>query len=137
MGTFQSGVLLGIVAVLLLDTIGSILSNRLRFRYTKLTPVSLLLWAASAAIASRGAAPDLIKSVGLGWMAGLIVGLADSTAGWWISWRLGPGRLRPELISRRNVLRIIFRVTMLAAALGGAGALVRELANKLIAHSPA
>jgi len=137
MSTFQNGVLLGIIAVWTLDTIGSLLSRRLRFRYTQLTPVSLLFWAASAAVASRGAAPDLIKSIGLGWMAGLVVGLADSTVGWWISWRLGPGRLRPELVSNRNVLRIVFRVTMLAAALGGVGALLRELANKLIAHSPA
>jgi hypothetical protein len=136
MDTFQSGVLLGVIAVLTLDTAGSLLSQRLRFRYTKLTPISLLLWATSAAVASRGAAPDLIKSIGLGWMAGLIVGLADSTVGWWISWRLGPGRLRPELVSNRNILRIVFRVTMLAAAVGGVGALLREMANR-IAHTPA
>ena len=135
MNIFVKGVLFGVVAVLILDTVGSIMSKRYRFPYTKLSSISFLLWATAGAFASQGGTPDLIKSIGLGWIAGLLVGLIDSTLGWWISWQVGPGRLRPESTACTKIARIVFRVTMLAAAVGAFGALIVGSLAKLIGHS--
>src|SRR5579863_363487 len=82
MAIFPLGVLGGVIAVLSLDTVGSFASQRWTFPYTRLAPISCLLWATAAAIASRAGHPDLIKSIGLGALAGFIVGLVDSTLGW-------------------------------------------------------
>jgi hypothetical protein len=135
MGTFPSGVLFGIVAVLALDAIGASLSQRLRFPYSRLSPISLCLWATSAAIASWGAISDPAKSLGLGWLSGFVVGLVDSTVGWWISWQLGAGRVSPELITTRRIAKIIFRVTMLAAGIGTIAVLLLLTAAKVIAQN--
>ena len=127
----------GIIAVLSLDTLGSFASQRLKFRYARLAPISSLFWATTGAIASQAGHQDLIKAIGFGGLAGLIVGLVDSTLGWWISWQLGAGRLPPQLISSDKIGRIIFRVTMMAGGVGAAGAagalllgLVIELVQK-------
>ncbi|SRR6266567_2129961 len=135
MGSFPSGVLFGIVAVLTLDTIGAYLSQRLRFPYSRLSPISFCFWATSAAIASWSAISDPAKSIGLGWLSGFVVGLVDSTVGWWISWQLGAGRLRPELITTRRIAKIIFRVTMLAAGIGTVAVLLLLMVTKLIGQN--
>lgn len=132
MSDVLSGIIFGTIAVLTLDTFGSLLSQRLKFPYTRLSPISLLLWATAGAIASRGAASGLVRALGLGWIAGCAVGLLDSTVGWWISWQLGPGRLRPELITGHRIARIIFRVTTLAAGIGALGALLFSFGTKLL-----
>src|SRR5271166_609873 len=124
MATFPLGVLVGIIAVLSLDTVGSLASQRLKFHYARLAPISYLLWGIAAAIASQSAPNDSLKSICLGGLAGFIVGLVDSTLGWWISWHLGPGRLPPQLVTGGNMVRIIFRVSMMAAAAGVAGSLL-------------
>jgi hypothetical protein len=135
MGSLPSGVLFGVVGVLALDTIGAFLSQRLSFRYTRLSPISFLLWAIAAVIASWSEVSDPAKSIGLGWLSGFIVGLVDSTVGWWISWRLGAGRLGPERATTRTIVKIIFRVTMLAAGTGTAAVLLLNLVAKLIRHN--
>ncbi len=127
MAIFQLGVFGGVIAVLSLDTVGSFASQQLKFRYTRLAPISFLLWSTAAAIASQAGYPDLIKSTGYGALAGLIIGLTDSTLGWWISWQLGAGRLPPQLVTSVKIARIIFKVTMMAAGIGAAGALLLRL----------
>jgi hypothetical protein len=132
MAIFLLGTLGGVIAVVSLDAVGSFASQRLKFRYARLAPISCLLWATAAMIASQAGYPDLIKSISFGGLAGLIVGLVDSTLGWWISWQLGAGRLPPQSITSDKIMRIIFRVTMMAAAVGVAGALLLRLAFGLI-----
>jgi hypothetical protein len=127
MDIFPLGVLGGIIAVLSLDTVGSLASQRLKFRYSRLAPISCLLWATAAAIASQAGYPDLIKAIGFGALAGLILGLVDSTLGWWISWQLGAGRLPPQIVTSNKIMQIIFRVTMMAAGIGAAGATLLRL----------
>jgi hypothetical protein len=119
---FTLAVLSGIVAVLTLDTIGSLLSKRLGFFYGRISPISLLLWTAAGALASR--AGTALLALFLGVLAGLMVGLVDSTVGWWISWRIGPGRLRPERATPHVIAWTIVRVTIMAACFGGVGAAV-------------
>jgi hypothetical protein len=135
MERFLSGVLFGIAAVLILDTGGAFLSRRLRFAYSRLTPVSFVLWGVTADIASRAAGSDLTKSIILGGLAGLIVGLFDSTVGWWISWRIAASRLKPKMIPARTIARIVFTVTLSASGVGAVTALAVALVGKIIRQS--
>jgi hypothetical protein len=135
MERFLSGVLLGIIAVLILDAGGAFLSRRLMFAYSRLAPISFVLWGVTGDIASRAAGSDLTESIILGGLAGLIVGLFDSTVGWWISWRIGAGRPNPEIITRRAIAKIVFNVTLLACAIGAGTALAVALVGKIIRQS--
>lgn len=130
MNPFISGIIVGVTAVLVLDTLGSIMSKWLSFPYSRLSLIFLALWAMTAAIASQSGESALIKSTGLGWAAGLIVGLVDSTLGWWISWQLGASRLKPELASPRVIARVISKLTLRAGAIGALGAFLRALIVK-------
>ncbi|HEY1679773.1 MAG TPA: hypothetical protein VGG04_18805 [Candidatus Sulfotelmatobacter sp.] len=132
MDKFATGVLFGICAVLILDTGGSVLSQRLKFRYSRLAPISLLLWGTAADMASRGAGNDLAGAIVLGGLAGLIVGFFDSTVGWWISWCIGAGRLERESITNPKIARTILTVTMLATAVGATTVFLVELVGKAI-----
>lgn len=135
MEQFFSGVLFGIAAVLMLDTGGAFLSRRLMFAYSRLARISFVLWAITADVASRAAGSDLTKSIILGGLAGSIVGLFDSTVGWWISWRIGAGRLKAEMTSPRIVARIVCNVTLLASGIGAVTALAVALVGKIIRQS--
>jgi len=132
MDTFLSGVGFGVIAVLTLDTVGSILSVRRGFPYKKLTFISFHIWVAAAMLASRGAGSDLPKAIGVGLLAGFVVGLTDSTIGWWISWRLGAGRLMPGSVTAQTAIRIIFGVAIFASAGGGIGGLLEVVFRRLI-----
>ena len=126
---FATAVLGGIVAVLTLDTIGSLLAKRFGFFYGRLSPISLLLWTAAGALASRAGVAYF--ALFLGALAGLVVGLIDSTLGWWISWRIGPGRLRPERSTTPVIARTILQVTTTAACFGAVGAVLLTVSRSL------
>lgn len=71
--------LIGILAVALLDTIGSIASRQLDFNYSLLSPVSFLIYGTTAFIATRR------KDLKNGVFFAAILGLFDSTIGWKLS----------------------------------------------------
>ncbi|QOR75948.1 MAG: hypothetical protein IMW88_11690 [Thermoflavifilum sp.] len=71
--------LIGILAVALLDTIGSIASRQLDFNYSLLSPVSFLIYGTTAFIATR------LKGLKTGVFFAAILGLFDSTIGWKLS----------------------------------------------------
>lgn len=71
--------LIGILAVGLLDTIGSIASRQLDFNYSLLSPVSFLIYGTTAFIATRR------KDLKTGVFFAAILGLFDSTIGWKLS----------------------------------------------------
>jgi hypothetical protein len=75
-----------VLAVLLLDTVGSLAADHYGFEYGRLAVVSYALyalagWAAGRLGGLRGAA-----------LVGFCTGLVDATIGWAISWAIGPGR---------------------------------------------
>jgi hypothetical protein len=124
----QAVVLLGgISAVLALDTLGSLASRRRGFSYGRLAPVSYVIWALTGAAAARVNAAAVGSPFVAGAMAGGLVGLVDATLGWWISWRLGPGRLPPERVTARLMTQIVFLVGIRATAFGAAGGLIASL----------
>lgn len=130
MNTFTQGVFLGVVAVLVLDTVGSMLARHLKFWYGKLAPVSGALWASSAALAAQ-TSTDIPATIVLGTMAGAIVGVVDSTVGWWISWQIGPGRpSSANAMSVDQIRQTIVRVTITAGVSGAIGSLFFKLATR-------
>ena len=114
---FQT-ILIGALAVVAFDLIGSILSLALGFDYTLLAFGSLVIYATVGIFASR-------DSVLFGPIAAGIVGLVDSTLGWYLSWVIGPGRV--ENLSVEIALWVIFFVTTEAAVTGLLGAIVARL----------
>lgn len=80
-------VLLGLVAVLVLDTAGSFAARAFGFEYGLLALVSAMIYGATGYVVARRA--DRRAAV----RAGAILGSIDATLGWGISWLIGPGRL--------------------------------------------
>lgn len=70
----------GIVAIGLLDTIGSVTSRIFDYEYTSLVYGSYLIYGLVGVLAYR--ATDKLLSF---FFAGVIMGLFDSTIGWWLS----------------------------------------------------
>lgn len=73
------------LAILILDTIGSLAARRWGFAYGSLAPISYILYFCAGVGAGR------LKGIGSGGLAGAVTGLVDATLGWSISRALGPG----------------------------------------------
>ena len=123
---FASAVLLGIAAVLVLDTVGSVASLRFRFQYARLAPISYGLWTVSGLLAAHSAGADTSRAAIFGALAGGLVALTEATVGWWISWRLGPGQPTPAHATTALIRRVVVLVAVRGAALGAIGGIVRS-----------
>jgi len=75
--------LLGILAILFIDTVGSITSNKLNFSYSYLSPISFLIYTSIAFWVTR----EINRKTGITIAA--LLGLIDATIGWKISIALG------------------------------------------------
>ena len=76
----------GALVILLFDLAGSLASEALDFFYAWLTVGSFLIYALFGFFAAR---LDGLKYAAV---AGGVVALVESTAGWALSWAIGPGR---------------------------------------------
>src|SRR5262245_7743829 len=101
----------GVVAVLVLDTIGSFASLRFGFNYGSLSVVSWILRIGTGFFAAR------YGSIALAIFAGGFLAFIDATLGWYISWVIGPGRPKGRLTSK-SIGGIVAKVTLTGAALG-------------------
>ena len=115
---FGASVILGVVAVLVFDTLGSLAARRFRFAYPNLAPGSFAIYMVV------GYAAGAAEPVSMGILAGAVVALIESTVGWAISWKIGPGRpsVTPSLTV---ILRTVAIVTALGAVFGGLGGWLR------------
>jgi hypothetical protein len=112
-------ILLATAAVLIFDTMGSLASRRFGFAYSRLMVGSFAIYlAVGLGTASDG---SLIPCV----LAGGIIGLVDSTLGWAISWRIGPGRPAVKHVTISSILGTVAFVTVLGAAFGAIGGWLR------------
>jgi Mg/Co/Ni transporter MgtE len=110
------GALYGVVAVLLLDTLGSLASRALAFNYGSLSAVSTVIYLAVGAYVGLGA--PLSRAAG----AAAVVGFVEATLGRAISWAIGPGRPEPGDPSGAAVIAsAVVMVTLIAAAVGTIG----------------
>jgi len=120
MNPIASAILVGSLAVILLDAVGSLASRSLGFKYKSLVFGSWLLYATVGYFVGRGA--------GL-WscaFAGGVVGLVDATLGWAVSWWIGPGRPAAEL-SATAAVSIVLIVGLSGAAFGWLGGAVSRM----------
>lgn len=85
--SMPSVVLLGCLAVASVDAGGSLVANALAIPYGWFALVSLTIYAVVGAAAAHD------RSLAAAAVAGFGVAMFDITAGWWISWQLGPGRV--------------------------------------------
>ena len=81
---------LGVIGVLLFDTVASFASIGFQFTYSYASVGSVLIYSTIGYIAFRR------YGLALAIMAAILAGLADATLGWFISWKIGPGALPNE-----------------------------------------
>ncbi len=103
----------GMVAVLLFDALGSFASKLLGFSYVLLTPGSILIYGIVAALVARR------REWLVGLFAAILMAFTDVTAGWAVSWLIGPGKPEGGLTTV-----VVVGAVMTAVVLGGvAGAI--------------
>ena len=114
-------ILLGALAVVVFDAIGSYASVRFGFAYTKLSPGSSLIYG------TVGFAVGRTGALYTGAIAAAIVAAIEATVGWAISWYVGPGRLAPGQATPHRILSTVVTVSAIGAICGSAGAFLAEL----------
>jgi hypothetical protein len=122
MTPLQRVILLGAAAILVFDALGSLAAKALGFDYGALSPGSYLIDAAIAFAAAR------VAGFKAGVLAATTVALIEATAGWAISWIIGPGRLPGVSVS--VIAGIVVWVTATGALAGAAGAGLAKLVRK-------
>ena len=115
-----SAILVGSLAVISFDAVGSLASRSLGFKYKSLIFGSWLLYATVGYFVGRGS--DLWSCA----FAGSIVGLVDATLGWAVSWWIGPGHPTAEL-SASAAVSIVLIIVLSGAAFGWIGGVVSRL----------
>jgi hypothetical protein len=112
-------IVLGAVGILLLDTVGSLASKRYGFAYSKLMAGSFAIYLAV------GVAANTDDSIVPSMVAGALVALIESTLGWAISWKIGPGRPGMNAVSASTILGTVAFVTGLGVVFGAIGGWLR------------
>ena len=113
-------ILCGLIAVVLIATVGAIASRKFNFRYTLLSFVSLLLYIVIAYWVSKEAGlPGAL-------IATAVIGLFDSTVGWDLCLRFNANLADEEAQEVINIPTSIRVMMMLLVALvcGGVGHLL-------------
>lgn len=117
--------LIGSIAILIVDTLGSILSRQLDFMYSALTPVSLMIYGTASFLISRK------KNLKKGVIAAVLLGLFDGTIGWKISILLNANidELDYEMTTGL-IIMVVISAMALAALMGLVGGGVGNFLNK-------
>jgi hypothetical protein len=107
------------LAVVAFDAIASVASLKLGFAYTTAAWGSYVIYVAVGFIAARwGGISAALK-------AGAVVGLVDASAGWGVSWIIGPGHPAGLTLTPLSWCAVAITVAIsasLCAAVGGFGA---------------
>ena len=114
-------VIAGSLAVLSFDVLGSLASRQFGFAYESLISGSMVLYAAVGFAARR------TTSIPMAILATVMVGMVDATAGWALSWWIGPGRPTDGTFTMVNATAGAAFVAVLSATCGAAGALLRTI----------
>jgi hypothetical protein len=127
--TFWQTILVFGGVVIIFDGVWSVLARIRGYNYAKLAWVSLLIYLTAGSVTASGG------PVRAGILVGMITAGVDATIGWWLSWKIGPGRL-PYTDSKEGLIRIIIvtvgRVMLTGAFCGLVGALIWKLASALL-----
>lgn len=113
-------IMVGAATILAFATIGSLAARRFGSAYSKLVLGSFAIYLVVGFSATCAGA--LMPSM----LAGAMTGLVESTLGWAISWRIGPGRPAVDNVAPPNILRTVAVVTVLGAVIGTIGGWLRQ-----------
>ncbi len=102
--------------VVIYDIAACLASRSLGFNYAYASFGSLIIYAGSSAIAAKVAAFEQALP------AGAVAGIADATLGWWISWKIGPGRMAGGALSLSEWFKGASTAVGMAMACAAAGA---------------
>ena len=102
--------------VVIYDIAASLASRSLGFNYAHASIGSLIVYAGSGAIAAKVAAFEQALLVGA------VAGITDATLGWWISWKIGPGRIAGGALSLSEWFKGAATAVGMAMACAAAGA---------------
>jgi hypothetical protein len=116
--------LLGIVAVVVFDGVASLASVHFGFAYANATVGSAVVFAIFGLLA--GYTRSLVISA----VTGAIMGLADATLGWAVSWFIGPGRLPPGQLTIASWSKSAVTVVVIAMLYALIGGLVGSFLNR-------
>lgn len=110
----------GVLCVLAYDTTTALLSRATGFEYSDAVVGSWLLTAAAGYLAARGRRADRLPAAG---GVGALIGIAEASVGWAVTWSLGPGRAG-EPLTPGLWLGVAATVTVIATAAAVVGGLV-------------
>ena len=124
-------ILVGVLAVIVFDAIAALASRRFGFAYAKATVGSALIYGTIGFLAARGSDASPLQSAAF---AAGIVGFVDASAGWGVSWIIGPGRLPggTAMTLERWLGAAVF-VVALACAIGVFGGVIGRQAGSVVA----
>ena len=112
-------ILIGLSAITVIAVIGAIASNRLKFNYSYLAPLSLVIYILLGYLVSQesGLSSTLLSSA--------LVGFFDSTVGWQLClyFNANLGKYRQESLERPATARVTF-VVLFSVVLGFVGYLI-------------
>ncbi|MBC7901689.1 MAG: hypothetical protein H7070_16740 [Saprospiraceae bacterium] len=105
----------GIVAVISVATFGALASSNLAFDYAWLIPISLVIYGVAGFAISKYA--GLIYAP----ILGAIVGLVDSTIGWFIAWKIGPGNptVEADSVIIISTIAMVLLLSVVVSTIGG------------------
>src|SRR5262245_18273544 len=111
---------LGGIAVIVFDVLMSLVSRRFRVPYGAMVAGSYSIYFLVGYFAARTTATN---ALGVAALTTALVGLIDASAGWAVSWALGPGRAPEGRLSIPAWMATAVMVVALAGALGFVGGL--------------
>ena len=112
------------LAILILDTIGSLAARHWGFTYGSLAPISYILYFCAGVAAGR------LNGIGSGGLAGAVTGLVDATLGWSISRALGPGLGTASQITPVAVIVVALGVVFTGWILGLFGGVLGKVVHQ-------
>jgi hypothetical protein len=112
-------IVLGACAVVMFDLVASLAARHFGFAYARATIGSYALYFAIGFFAAKASPLNAIDGAAA---AGAVAGFVDASAGWLVSWQVGPGRLPSGArLTATQWLRVAIIVTAVAAAIGAIG----------------
>ena len=106
--------IIGVLAVVVFDALGSLASRHFGFPYQNLMVGSFLIYGIVGFAAAK------TNGLMYGVLAAGLTGLVDATIGWYISWIIGPGRPPAEMTLIDKITTVAF-VTVSGAIIGFIG----------------
>jgi len=118
----------GIVLVVGFDAAAALLTRGAVKRYRRLWPAQFALYVLIGFVAMLTTLDlRLVEAIGA------LCGLAASTVGWYITWRIGPGRV--EKSSPVSIAVVVGSMTAFGLGLAGAGALAFNLVARILMNA--